>query len=711
MVFNCNLVSLLLITMGNKEIRNLRITLLIFAVIMPISAINIAKLNPNFYDPLWIRVLFSIKYLLFLFGTYKIKWVINNHQKIGTVFAYILTFFQTYLMISNNCDRSYVSGYVFLCILVLLYLKSISQVLIYSIFTFILLIVIYNIYYNPDFEDGIKPGHLRFLFIMNFIFTLIQIYGIKREKNLKAFSDKLNKSEEKYKNLLESAPDGIVTLDEEGLITAVNHRVCELFNYSNDELIGKKLDLLVPLESNKEKMFAVEKFIKFSKTKDLISAQELNAKKKEGVFFPVEINLTPIIDDESRVIIAIIRDITKRIESEKELNEIKLKLQQKELAEKISQAKSEFISKMSHEIRTPLNGIYGFTNILLKEKLSSDQKKYIENIKFSSEILTVLINDILDNTNLETGNISLELNELDIKKIIENVIESFKVRLNEKNISISLAFSEHNVDEELKPLGDFLRISQILMNLLSNAIKFSEINSKIEIKAELNYSDESTYELVLSVTDFGIGIPKDKLEDIFQPYIQVSSVIAKKYGGNGLGLSIVKSLVDKMKGTISVESGDQTTFCVKIPLDKSKHIEKDSIGTVKIDQDQIDKLNVLIVEDNLMNQFLMKTILGNMSIKHDVAENGVFALKMLEDKHYDIIFMDIMMPEMDGLTCTKIIKQEKQLDSYIVALTADVKTSIDKDVIDLFDGYIKKPFEQYELIQQIDLYLKKTATN
>lgn len=695
--------------MENKELRNLRLILFIFAILSPVSSINIVKLNPQFYDPISIRFFFSFIYLFFIFGTYYIPFVKIHYRKLVIVLAYILLFFQLFLMMRNDFDRSYVSGYVFLAFLVLLYLKSMLAVISYAVASFLILLTVYLLYKNEDLV--LSTGHLRFLFFMNLLASLIRIYGIKREERLQKFSEQLSNSEEKYKNLLESAPDAIVTVDTYGKITGINKRGTELFQYIQDELLGKQIEVLIPKRYSLNHQRDRESFIDQPKTREMGEGRELFAKRKNGEEFPVEISLSPIIDNDNKIIIAIIRDISKRIAAEKELNEIKLKLQQKELTEKVSIAKSEFISKMSHEIRTPLNGIYGFTNILLKEDLDPAQKNYIENIKFSSELLTVLINDILDNTNLETGNITLELNEIDIKKLIENVIESFKTRLEDKKLMLTATYSDSILNKEIFPKGDLLRMSQIIMNLLSNAIKFSNNSGKIELNASIiDYSDENV-ELVLSITDYGIGIPENMIEEIFQPYIQVSSAISKKYGGNGLGLSIVKNLIDKMGGSISAKSGEKTVFTIKIPLQKTEHIDVIDPETLKLDKNLTKNLNILIVEDNEMNQFLMKTILGKLSLKHEVAENGLEALKLMENTKFDIVFMDLMMPVMDGFTCAKIIKNEKHLDCFIIALTADVKNSLDPEMSKLFDGYIKKPFEEHELVNYIYKFTNKNKSS
>ncbi len=679
--------------MESKELRNLRFLLLIFTILSPITATNFVKVNPQIYDPMWVRVLLSGLYFSFLLGTFYIDFIKKHYRAIVAVFAYGVTGYQLYLMIANHFEKTYISGYIFLAFLVILYLKSYFNVIAYSLLSFFLLLGVYALYPNTQ----LSLAHLQFLFGLNLVFTIIRVYGIRKDQRLLKYSKELNSSEQKFRNLLNSAPDAIFTLDKEGYIKGMNRSSAKLFLFMEDELLGKHFDQLlqtpegeVPLEIN-ESLFA---------DGDINFGKAFTATRKNGEQFLVELSLSPVIDSENEEIIAVVRDITKRVNDEQEMTAMRQKLQEKEFAEKISRAKSEFISKMSHEIRTPLNGIYGFTNIMLKENLNPEHKKYLDNIKFSSELLSILINDILDNTNLETGKISLEQHEIDIKLLINSLTNVFKIPLGEKNIRLRLNFDEEIEQSKTKITGDSLRLSQVLMNLLSNAIKFSEDSGEIGIDASMKALDKQNVQVTISVTDKGIGIPADKIHDIFQPYVQVSNEISKKFGGTGLGLSIVKNIIDLMKGKISVASGDKTVFTIEIPFEisqpQNKKQEKEKIS-LKLSQD----IKVLVAEDNMMNQFLIRTILENNRIQHKIVENGVLALKEVQRDKYDIVLMDLMMPEMDGIESARRIRADYQADIPIVALTADVKPGNAQEIESLFDGYIKKPFEEEELLQLI----------
>ncbi|MBI2257791.1 MAG: response regulator [Flavobacteriia bacterium] len=681
----------------DKKIKDLRIILLVFAVITPLS--YYLRTNIETFDPLWIKMLFGVTYVLFFIGTFFVKFIKKYHYLISIFLIYSIIIYQFYLILINNFEKSFTGGYIFFSFLAILYLRTYFSMFFFSIISFLTLLILYIVYKNDT--ELLTFGHVRSIIIMNGLSTIIRYYGIRKELKLNKYSIDLEASEEKFKNLLEFAPDAIISTDSNGIIKEINKKGVLLFNKKIENIISKNITLFISNQMFENKLFFNELKNNLSENKIIPLSNVYYAIVENNIFIPIELSFGVIeVENKEKNYITIFRDITPRIDAEKELNEMRFKLQQKEISEKISLAKSEFISKMSHEIRTPLNSIYGFTNILLKEKINNNQKKYVETIKFSSELLSLLINDILDNANLETGNISLEENEIDINLLIYNVAESFNIKLNEKKLKLNIKYSEEIINQLYSPIGDKLRISQIIMNLLSNSIKFSHEEGNIDLIINFEEYETSKLKLQIIVKDYGIGIPEEKIKDIFHPYVQVSNEISKKYGGNGLGLSIVKNLIDKMGGSISVESNGCTIFKVELILRKEAKV-KNSNTQPNNEFSRLKNIKILIVEDNLMNQFLLQTILDNYSIKYDIAENGKVALQFLENKRYDLILMDLMMPEMDGFTCTKIIKKELKLDCKIIALTADIKSILEKEKQELFDGYLKKPFEEEDLLNSI----------
>ena len=413
----------------------------------------------------------------------------------------------------------------------------------------------------------------------------------------------------------------------------------------------------------------------------------------------------------------IVQDITERKLIENELNKAK------ETAENLAKAKDEFMSSMSHEIRTPLNGILGFTNILMNDKnLQPAQIKQLEAIKTSGDILLVIINDILDIAKIESGKMALEHNPINLKELTQLIIDTFAVKINEKKLDIHL-----NYDPKLTfhLLGDSVRMSQVFFNFISNAIKFTPENGKITLGVEIERDEiEETY-IKMYVQDSGIGIPQEKLNTVFEPFVQTSDDTARKYGGTGLGLTIVKKIIDLMNGEILVESevGKGTKFTIIVPF--LKHGNKSILSTK---QDEIkfedivvpekteeetlnnleltDSLKVLLAEDNMINQLLAQTVLAQFNFEVTTVENGLLAVEAVKTSDFDVVLMDLMMPEMDGYDASIAIRNLEDSTKKsipIIALTADVTNSVITKCKEIgMDDYMSKPFDSQELKSKIE---------
>lgn len=685
--------------MIDSEIKTDRILLFFGLLIYPFWGYIFFVLNPEFYDPFWHRYVIS-GYILAIFCAtfflYKRRKLLDY---LNYSIIYIVTIKQAQLIQRNELSYEYFIGYIVIIVSLISYFKDMRHIVAYSVTCVVLILLIFavepNIYYSK------LLFYVSAIFTITFFLSFIYYIKISNQQKLLDYSVQVTESEEKYRVLLESAPDAIVMVTQSGEIVSVNNRTTELFGYTRSELENQKIEMLIPERYREAHSSNRDSYKNAPKIREMGAGKTLYGITKSGREFPVEISLSPVKDNsEGFKVIALIRDVSQRIATEKELSEIRNKLQEKEMTEKISRAKSEFISKMSHEIRTPLNGIHGFSNLLLKEPLNGEQMKYVENIKFSSNLLKTLIDDILDNSKIEAGKIVLEEDEVSIRELFSHVSVNFEDMVQRKNTPVNIRYQLEDLAENIVLLGDSLRISQIIMNLMSNAIKFSEENREIRIDVRTATGTDGKVKLDFSVSNFGIGIPEEQLQEIFQPYVQVSNEMSRKYGGTGLGLSIVKSLIDIMNGKITVTSGEQTVFHVVIPLKtRFRKAEVAVSEPVLPKNDSGGPKRILVAEDNPMNQFLIQAILEKNNFEFTLVENGEEVLQEIENKEYSLVLMDIMMPVMDGITCTRILKEEKKLKIPVIALTADIKTKSESGFENLFDGYIKKPFEEEELLE------------
>ncbi len=379
----------------------------------------------------------------------------------------------------------------------------------------------------------------------------------------------------------------------------------------------------------------------------------------------------------------------------------------KEKAEQSEKFKQQFLANMSHEIRTPMNSIIGMTNLLINSQMEPPQKKYLNIIKKASENLLVIINDILDLSKIEAGKMEFEKIDFLVSDVIETVFHTLHFKAEEKQLQMT-----YTIDKELPVAlkGDPVRLNQILINLAGNAIKFTEKGS-VNIAATLMSRAGSQLLVEFAVTDTGIGIPEDKLYKIFESFSQASSDTTRKFGGTGLGLTISKQLIELQGGSIYVHSkyGKGTTFGFKIPYEvgAAEAIGRKMLNETDISPDQLKGLKVLLVEDNQFNQMVaVDTLQGLVTgVSIDVAENGKEALGKLEAGEYDVILMDIQMPEMDGFEATQQIRRtfsSPKNKTAIIAMTANVtKEEVDKCFEAGMDAYIAKPFVPQDLLNKM----------
>lgn len=493
-----------------------------------------------------------------------------------------------------------------------------------------------------------------------------------------------------YKSVVEEGSDIIFIVSYEGLILYCNNSIKEL-GYKESSLIGKNFfDFIDPTLSSEFK----EEFKKSTKRRFTEAVEfQFKCKDKSYKFFEFNaINLKQKNGLEGLILDC--RDISQRKKDALEL----LRAQK---------AKELFLANISHEIRTPINGIAGMADLLSQNPSAEDQTLYLKAIKTAAENLKVIINDILDLASIESGKLKFEKINFNLDKTIRSLVDTFRLQSQEKGIVL-----EYKKDPDIPSvfIGDPVRLNQILINLISNALKFTHQGS-ITITVALHQIKSKDYHLLFEIKDTGIGIPKTKLKTIFESFSQADASVTRKYGGTGLGLTIVRQLVQMQHGSIKVSSveNEGSTFTAIIPYklgNTNLQISGEKTGLSKALK--LENASILLVEDNDINRLYAGSILKMWGCPFDTAENGEVALEKLKNSHFDLVLMDIQMPVMDGFETTKVIRQwnNEKSNIPIIALTANAtQKDIDKCISLGMNDCLTKPFTQEDLLRILDRYL------
>ena len=537
--------------------------------------------------------------------------------------------------------------------------------------------------------------------LLTIIFKYIQYntQQIKQQKQIAATekynAQQLKVAEEKYRGIFENALEGIFQSTIEGNLITANQAFAEIVGYESSQEVTDAITNIEHqlYESPEDRDILKQKLGE----KKHVTGYETRFKKKNGDLIPISLNIHAILDDAGNAshLEGLIQDITEKKQNEN------FKIA-KESAEKANIAKSEFLANMSHEIRTPMNSIIGMGHLIKKTRLDAKQLDYIDKMMTSSQSLLSIINDILDLSKIEAGKMAMESIDFRLDDVLAKLSDLLALKSEEKKLEFIL-FADSDVPQNL--IGDPLRLGQILTNLVNNAIKFTE-KGEIAVYISVDKKGHDSVQLHFSVHDTGIGLDKDQLSRLFQSFTQADSSTTRKYGGTGLGLTICKNLAELMGGRIWAESelgsGSQFNFSARFKLGHKPEGE----GLLPVD---LRGLKVLVVDDNLTTRNFFETALSSMSFNVTTAASGAECLSMLSEaslkaKPYDLVLMDWVMPEMDGIeTSRKIIDDVSLLDlPVILMITANATSQVRQLARQVgLEGFLVKPVNQSVLFDAI----------
>ncbi|WP_160690411.1 PAS domain S-box protein [Clostridium sp. C2-6-12] len=531
-------------------------------------------------------------------------------------------------------------------------------------------------------------------------------------------------------SLVENSSDAIIGKNLNGIITSWNNGAEKIYGYKKEEIIGKHISVIIP----KDKIDDFHKIMKNIKNGEKITGFESKRVKKNGDVIDVSITVSPIFDLEGNLIGAsnITRDITENKKIEKELRdkyeeisalyeeliaieeELRCNYQElekaKEEADKANSAKSEFLANISHEIRTPMNGIIGVIELLEVTELNNEQKEYFDMISYSSRILLGILNSVLDISKIEAGKFELNLKPFNLKKILDRIIKELSIAGSNKELEV-FYYIDPYINFDL--IGDQIRLNQVLINIINNAIKFTE-KGQIIFKVKKLKSTNNKLNLEFSVQDTGIGIKEEFKNDIFKKFVQQDMTYTKKYEGAGLGLAISRDIAKLMNGDIWFESvenkGSIFYFTAEFLIN---YVEKTSRDNFALEDKKISinkTKRILVVEDNEINMKIACEMLDRLGYKFECAYDGKQALDKLKENDFDLILMDVQMPELNGYDTTKIIRESEvgtKKHINIIAMTAYSMIGDKEKCIEMgMDDYISKPFDANVLKNTILKFIK-----
>ncbi len=517
----------------------------------------------------------------------------------------------------------------------------------------------------------------------------------------KLFEDRLRDSEKQKAAILETSMDCVISMDHLGYIIDFNAAAERTFLYKREEVLGLPLHEIIIPERYRESYF--QGLLSYMKTGQgvLIGKRiEMAGTRSNGEEFPIEVSIVAIHLGEYPIFTSFLRDISHRKRKEEELRLAK------EVAETSNQTKSAFLANMSHEIRTPLGIILGFSDLLGELNISrSSRANYLATIKKNGELLSKVINDILDLSKVEAGKMDIEIRETSLEEILSDIREPLLLKTKEKGILINFYY-DSIIPDKIKT--DPFRVRQIFYNIVGNAVKFTEKGS-VDIRTKYIAHGNKQSELIFTVTDTGRGIEEEYKDKIFTSFSQGDISTVRTFGGAGIGLSLAKKLAQLLGGDVELthtEIGKGSTFTIRIAaglpcLNKGEHRPTNPVNMLSHEQLRLENMKILLVEDSLDNQFIASRMLKMSGADVDLASNGAEALNQVQQHRYDLILMDLQMPVMDGYEATEKLRKSGY-GAPIVALTAHALVEDRKKCLSLgFNDHLSKPIRGDLLIDCI----------
>jgi len=568
-----------------------------------------------------------------------------------------------------------------------------------------------NALFDGEFDIAHLLKNLSYLTVLVGLFISMFVSFRQLEQRLdqeRLSSEKALQDSETYQRaIVDNVVDGLITINQQGIVLSFNRAAELIFQYSPDEVIGKNISLLMPNPFAKEHNRYLMNYIKTGKRKVIGINREVRGLCKNGLTFPVELGVSELQIDNQTIFLGVVRDISERKQKEVELEKAK------KAAEAASGAKSEFLANMSHEIRTPLNGVIGMIELALGTKLDSQQLRFLTVANQSAELLLNVINDILDFSKIEAKKLELDFHPFILRDSIESTATAIAMRAHEKGLELICSIAN---ELPKKVISDNVRLQQIIINLVGNAIKFTK-QGEILIKVEYSkdnkpIQEEDTVLLHFSVHDTGIGIDKNKQTKIFEAFNQSDASIIRHYGGSGLGLSISYQLVKLMGGDMWLEStlGKGSIFHFTMALKKLNEVDvgesKSIVGCGKIS-------HILVIGDNVTHNAVLEETLMNWGMESVVVKTAQAAFKALQQAQetkiaFQLIITDYQMPELTGLELAKHVRSNTYWKDIPIILLSPV-TSLTKiemgDYAHLIDGFLAKPVQQSQLLEKIESFV------